>query len=136
MTFALLALIVTWLCGLLFLAGQHLNDIRLVLNNVAPEAQSSDQPLRPRLLPAAATSLPLSSSLQGFSLMAVTLLIWHYFRLDRFNVDRITSIDPALLTETGRVHLKRAVRNERILIACMLGGFVLLVSASAYSLAS
>jgi hypothetical protein len=34
------------------------------------------------------------------------------------------------LTEAGRVHLKRTVRQERILIAWMLVGFLLLVWAS------
>lgn len=136
MTFVLVGIIVAWLCGLLFLAGQHLNDIRLVLNNIAPEARSSDQPSQSRLLSAAATSLPLSSSLQNFSLMAVMLLIWHSFRLDRLFVSRISSIDPARLTETGHVHLKRTVRRERILIAWMVGGFILLICAAIYLQAS
>jgi len=35
-------LIVVWLAGLLFFAGQALNDIRVVLNNLAPDARYSD----------------------------------------------------------------------------------------------
>jgi hypothetical protein len=38
MTYLLAGIIVIWLCGLLFLVGQYLNDIRVVLNNLAPDA--------------------------------------------------------------------------------------------------
>lgn len=136
MTFALIGLIVVWLCGLLFLAGQHLNDIRLVLNNIAPEARSADRPSQPRLLRAAVTTLPFTLSFQDLVAAAAMLLIGRSFGLDRSNAYRITSIDPALLTEAGRVHLKRTIRQERILIGWMLGGFILLACASTYFLVS
>jgi hypothetical protein len=35
-------LMVVWFAGLLFLTGQALNDIRLVLNDLAPDARYSD----------------------------------------------------------------------------------------------
>jgi len=64
------------------------------------------------------------------------LLIGRSFGLDRSNAYRITSIDPALLTEAGRVHLKRTIRQEGFLIGWMLAGFVLLVLASTRFLSS
>ena len=50
----------------------------------------------------------------------------------RFGFRRLASnIDPALLTETGRIHLERAVRSERLLLLWMLDGplFILLPAA-------
>jgi hypothetical protein len=38
---------------------------------------------------------------------------------------RITKVDPAFLNETGRAYLVKAIRNERIAIAWMFGGFFL-----------
>jgi len=136
MTFALVGIIVVWLCGLLFLAGQHLNDIRLVLNNIAPGAQAADHPPQRLSFPAAIAAWPLTFSFWDLILTPATLLIGRSVGLDRSNAYRITGIDPELLTETGRVHLKRTIRRERILIGWMLGGFVLIVWASTYFLAS
>jgi hypothetical protein len=42
MIYVVTSLIVIWLAGLLVLAGQALNDIRLVLNNLTPDARYSD----------------------------------------------------------------------------------------------
>ena len=130
MNFALVGIIVAWLCGLLFLAGQHLNNIRLVLNSLAPEARTADRPLQPKSPPTAVTALSLTFSIWDLLVAAAVLLAGRSFGLDRSNAYRITGIDPALLTEAGRVHLKRTVRQERILIAWMLVGFLLLVWAS------
>ena len=136
MTFALVGLIVIWICGLLFLAGQHLNNIRLVLNSIAPEARSADQPSQFRLLRAAVTTLPFTLSAQDLVAATSMLLIGRSFGLDRSNAYRITSIDPAVLTVAGRVHLKRTIRQEGFLIGWMLVGFVLLVLASTCFLSS
>lgn len=136
MTYLLAGIIVAWLCGLFFLAGRYLNDIRLVLNNIAPEAPSENRPSQPRLLRAAVTILPFTLSFQDLVAAAAMLLIGRSFGFDRSNAYRITSIDPALLTETGRVHFGGAVRRERILIGWMIGGFILLVWASTHFLAS
>ncbi len=37
-------------------------------------------------------------------------------------------MDPAVLTETGRIHLKRGIQTERILVALMVGGLLLIAS--------
>ncbi|MDI1265640.1 MAG: hypothetical protein PS018_20530 [bacterium] len=45
---------------------------------------------------------------------------------------RITKIDPASLNETGRAHLPKTIRNERIAIAWTFGGFFLTASVHYY----
>jgi hypothetical protein len=102
MMYLVTGLIVVWFAGLLFLAGQQLNDIRLVLNNLAPGARYSDFS---------------DVSFLGFRIVA-------------------SRINPAGLTETGRAHLKKAIRNERIMFAWMVSGFLLLVWASSHLKAS
>jgi hypothetical protein len=42
MIYLAIGLTVVWLAGLLFLAGQALNDIRVALNNLTPDARYSD----------------------------------------------------------------------------------------------
>jgi hypothetical protein len=42
MTYLVTSLIVLWLGGLLFFAGQALNDMRLVLNNLVPGTRYSE----------------------------------------------------------------------------------------------
>lgn len=44
MIFALAVLAAIWACGLLVIAGLYLNDLRVVLNSVAPCAQTSMLP--------------------------------------------------------------------------------------------
>jgi hypothetical protein len=39
------------------------------------------------------------------------------------------NIDPALLTESGRDHLKQAIRTERIMVHWLVDGFLLVVLA-------
>jgi hypothetical protein len=136
MTLALVGIIVTWVCALLFLAGQHLNDIRLVFNNIAPGAQAADQPSQRLSFPAAMAALPFTFSFWDLILTPAMLLLGRHLGLDRSNAYRISGLDPARLTETGRVHLKRTIRRERILMGWMLGGFILIVWTSTYSLAS
>src|ERR1700721_2933521 len=90
-------------CGLLFLVGRSLNLMRLVYNNVAPGKSHWD-----------------SRTFFRF-----------YFLSFRFMTDA-SAIDLANLTEIGRQYRKRAIRNDRALLAWALGGFVLLVWASFY----
>jgi hypothetical protein len=103
MTYLAISLVVAWSCGLLFLAGRALNFIRLVYNDLAP----------------------------GKNCWESRNLFRFYFLSFRFLTDA-SAIDPASLTEVGRRHRKGAIRNDRIMLAWALGGFVLLVWASAY----
>ena len=95
MTYLAISLVVAWSCGLLFLAGRTLNFIRLVYNIFAPGKSWG------------------SRSYFRF-----------YFLSFRFLTDA-SAIDPASLTEVGRHYRKRAIRNDRIMLAWALGGFVL-----------
>jgi hypothetical protein len=81
---------VVWLAGLYFLAGRSRDNIRLALDNRAPDARPSD------------------FRRCGFRKLA-------------------SNIDPAQLTEAGRVHLKRAIRAERIMLHWMIDGFLFVV---------
>ncbi|ERF85667.1 hypothetical protein JQ559_00965 [Bradyrhizobium viridifuturi] len=54
------------------------------------------------------------------------------FNLGDFRGVRPTQIDPARLTEDGREHLARAIRNERILYMWLAAGSVLLIYAVYY----
>jgi hypothetical protein len=103
MTHLAIGLVVAWSCGLLFLAGRALNFTRLVYNNLVP----------------------------GKNYCESRNLFRFYFLSFRFLTDA-RAIDPANLTEVGRQYRKRAIRNDRILLAWVLGGFVLLVWASFY----
>src|SRR4029079_18999642 len=95
--------------------------------SIAPEARSADQPSQFRLLRAAVTTLPFTLSAQDLVAAPSMLLIGRSFALDHANAYRITSIDQAVLTEAGRVHLKRTIRQEGVLIGWVLVGLVLLV---------
>jgi hypothetical protein len=103
MTYFAISLIVIWLCVLFFLVGRTLNLMRLVYNNIAP----GRSPLTPATY--------------------FRFYIWNYRR--RFLADA-SGIDPADLTETGRHHQNDAIRNDRITLAWVVGGFVLLVAYS------
>lgn len=88
--------VVVWLTGLLFLAAQTLNDIRVVLNHLTPAARYSDfcSGLRIRL---------------------------------------VRRINPAVLTDVGRQHQRRAIQHERIMFAWTLGGVILLIGFFSYN---
>src|SRR6266566_3095166 len=43
-----------------------------------------------------------------------------------------SSVDPASLTELGKLYQRKAIRNERVMFAWMAGGFILVVWASSY----
>jgi hypothetical protein len=106
MTYLAISLVVAWACGLLFLAGRTLNFIRLVYNNLAPGKTWKYQNL-----------------------------FRYYFLSVRFMADA-SALDPEVLTEVGRQYQKRAIRNDRIMLAWALGGFVLLPWASSYLMGS
>jgi hypothetical protein len=129
MTYLLAGIIVVWLCGLLFLAGQHLNDIRLVLNNLAPDAQPSKRrpPPPQRLLYATASTLPFVPSFLGLAFLAAILLLGRFFKFDQAQAYSLAHFDPALLNETGRNHLKRVSRHQLIMLAWAIAGLILIV---------
>lgn len=133
MTPLLTGLVVVWLCGLLFLVGQYLNDIRIVFNNLNPEGTRS-QPSKPRWLVTAATSVP--TSFLDATFIAATLLICRFFKLERPKTPSFYNMDPALVNEAGQTHLKKAVRHELALFAWVLGGFAVFACATVYFQAS
>jgi len=105
MTHLAIGVVVIWSCGFVFLVGRTLNFIRLVYNNVAPDKSYWD---------------------------SRDVLRFHVLMRFRFMADA-GAIAPASLTEMGRQYQRRALRNDRILLAWTLGGVVLLVWASSYS---
>ncbi len=131
MTFLIAGLIATWVCGLLFFLAQYLNDCRLVLNNFHPNTRSSAAPRqRPSWFRDAAGALPFSASFQGLGFSTAMLLIGRFCNPDRFAADRISSINPEALTEAGRIHLKSAIRRERIVFGWMIAGVILLIAVT------
>src|SRR5687768_1613206 len=101
MTYLLAGMVVIWLCGLLFFVGQHLNDVRVVLNNLAPGAQSSERRAPPprRLLYVTASSLPFVPSYIGLTFLAAMLLLCRFFNIDPTRSYSLANFDPALLNE-------------------------------------
>ena len=96
MTHFATSLSVIWLAGLLFLIGRTVNFIRLVYNNFAKsKTRWQDR-----------------------------TFFRFYFLSFRFLTDT-SVIDPASLTEVGRQYRNRAIRNEWILRAWAIGGFIL-----------
>ena len=130
MAYLLAVLVLVWVCGVLFVAGRYLNDLRLVLNNVIPGAQFSVLPQRPNWLRDAAgiVSVP---TLEGLVLAGAALTIGRVFKLDSLEC-RISRCDPACLTEAGRLHLDRAARHERFAFAWMVGGVAVVVLLGTY----
>jgi hypothetical protein len=96
-----------WFGGLIFFAGRSLNDTRLILNNLAHDAKYWE-----------------AGAEKNFGVLGT-----------RFRMQG-TAIDPALLTDVGREHLKRAIRNQRVMFAWGLGGFILSASCFSYFKAS
>ena len=102
MTYLAISLVVAWSCGILFLAGRALNFSRLVYNNFA------------------------SGKTLGYP---------DYFRSNFLSFRFLTDanwINPENLTETGKQYRRKAIRNDRIMFAWALGGFVLFPWASSY----
>ena len=132
MTYLISSLVVVWLCGLLFIAGQYLNNVRLVLNNILPDARSAEpQPSQPHWSRETAVTA-LDAVFVGPVLGLGILLARYFFSLGRFEGCRITNIDPARLTVLGRAHLERAIRHERIMFAWIGAGCIILVWAAFY----
>jgi hypothetical protein len=99
-------LIVAWSAGLLFLVGRALNFTRVVYNTIAP----------------------------GKNYWKPEHIFRFYFFSFHF-IDDAKATDPAGLSETGRQYRNKAIRNERIVFARILGGFVPIVWGS-YFMAS
>ena len=95
MTYLATSLSVVWLAGLLFLIGRTLNFIQLVYNNFAPGKKRWED----------------------------RTFFRFYFLSFRFLTDT-SAIDPASLTEVGRQYRNRAIRNDWILRAWAIGGFI------------
>lgn len=125
MTYVATSLIVVWVCGILFFAGQQLNDMRVIYNNFVPGAQAksaqSSQTGWPRRVLAFVPFDP-----PGLLLGLLGLLLDRAFRHERFDGYRAFSIDPELLTETGRAQLRKSIRHGWIMLAWVVGGFVLI----------
>lgn len=127
-THSLAALTVIWLCGLLFFAGQHLNDIPVALNNLALDASPSDNPAprpgRGRFMTAdIALFFP---SYLGIVCLPAMLLLGRLFKFDLNKSYSLTGIDPALLNEVGRNHLKRVSRHQLIAFVWAISGLALI----------
>lgn len=132
MMYLVSSLVVIWLCGLLFFAGQYLNNVRLVLNTIILDARSAEpQPSQPHW-PRETAVTALDAVFIGPVLALGILLARYFFSLDRFEGGRITKIDPARLTVLGRAHLERAIRHERIMFGWIGAGCVILVWAAFY----
>lgn len=126
MTYVFASLIVAWLCVLLFLAGLCMNDMRLVLNNLAPGATGS-QPPPAGMLDKVVGIAPFAIPHPAVFLAALLLQIAHLTRLDRLKSTLFSSINPAELNEAGRSYLKAGIKHERMLIVWVVGGFILLI---------
>lgn len=74
MTLVLAILAAIWVCSLLLIAGLYLNDLRVVLNSVAPGAQMSMLPARPRWMHGT-TAIVSLASLEILLLTVVSLTI-------------------------------------------------------------
>ena len=131
MTYVFVSLIVAWICGLLFLAGLCMNDLRLVLNNLLPGAAGSPPP-RNGLLDHVAGIAPVVISHPAVFLAALLLQIARLTRLDRLNSTIFSSINPAELNEAGRGYLEAAIKHERMLFVWGGGGVVLLIFAAVH----
>lgn len=125
MTYVFAVLVAIWVCGLLFVAGQYLNDLRVVLNNVLPGTQLAMLPQRPNWVRDAAgvVSVP---TLEGLILTGTALTIGRVFRLEQLEC-RISKADPTCLTEAGRRQLDTAARHERFALAWIAGGIVTVI---------
>lgn len=126
MTVPLTILAAIWVCGLLFIAGLYLNDLRAVLNSVAPGAQMSMLPARPGWMHETAAIVSLAS-FETLILAAISLTIGRVLKLDRPASVRISQCDPACLTDAGRRHLANAARHERFALAWAVAGIASII---------
>ncbi len=125
MTYLAIGVVVVWLGGLLFLAGVHLNDLRLLHNNFAPGKRPTGDSLQ--LPPAHIAVAALLSPLLDLVLSTAWLLSSRSTGRDRFRGH--SGVDRSQLTEAGRAYLEIAIRHERIFFAWMIGGVVPIIWA-------
>lgn len=125
MTYFAMSLVVVWLTGLLLIAGLYLNDIRLVLNNVAAGKPAGASPLQPprAIFTAPIFFVPLVGLVADILYMAWLLL----GRSSRMSGGLIGGTDPNSLNETGRIHLRRTIRHEWMMLGWIVGGFILML---------
>ncbi|MBR0756586.1 hypothetical protein JQ604_30780 [Bradyrhizobium jicamae] len=132
MTNVLCGAIVVWICGLYFLASLNARDAEAVFENIAPgERHEAVQPSPSRVVREGSFWL-IDALFIGPGLAVAVRLLGRIFNLDGYDAGCATKIDAARLTDAGRAHLKRAIRNERIMYAWMAAGSVLLVYAVYY----
>ena len=93
-----------WFCGLIFFTGRALNLMRLVLNNLAP-----------------------GEPLWGTGDVKSITPLGGEFRI------QASAVDPAGLSELGKIYRKQAIRNERMMFAWGFGGFILIGSLFWYA---
>jgi hypothetical protein len=135
MTYLLAGVVVIWLCGVLFFTGQHLNDVRVVLNNLSPDAQPSERQTPPpqRIFCMTATTLPLVPSYLGVTFLAAMLLLGRFSNFDPTKAHGLANFDPALLNEAGHSHLKKVSRHQLIMLAWVIVGLALITWISAHN---
>ncbi|MGY4159017.1 hypothetical protein ACVINW_004859 [Bradyrhizobium sp. USDA 4461] len=97
------SLVVLWFCGLIFFAGRGLNLTRRVLNNLAP-----------------------GETYWGRGDVKSITPVGGEFRI------QATAIDPARLTELGKVYYRQARQNDRMMIGWGVGGFILIAAFFSY----
>ncbi|VIO77364.1 hypothetical protein [Bradyrhizobium ivorense] len=97
------SLVALGFCGLIFFAGRGLNLTRRVLNNLAP-----GEPYWGR-----------------GEIKSITPLGGE-FRI------QATAVDPALLTELGRVYYRQARQNDPMMIGWGAGGFIFIAGFFSY----
>ena len=123
MSFVIASLIAIWICGVLFLAGLLLNDIRLIYNNIVPgEVPTNGPPSRAATSVAWLSFLPTPEWIGwgiGWALMT------RIFRIEPRSGDPLAGIDPTILNDAGRTYLAKTIRHNWIALAWVIAGFVL-----------
>ncbi|WP_298279490.1 hypothetical protein [uncultured Bradyrhizobium sp.] len=134
MGYMLSGLIAGWLCGLYLLASLNVRDERRIVSHISPDEQMRPQDVRPSQAAAVRKGgLWLFDALfVGPGIAVAARVFGRIFNLGDSSGVRPTQIDPARLTEDGREHLARAIRNERMLYVWLAAGSVLLIFAGFY----
>lgn len=117
-----------WILSLLGVAGLYLNDLRIVLNNVAPGARMSILPAHPTCVHKA-VAIASVAWLEALLIAAASLTIGRLFKLDRHAAMLISRCDPSCLTEAGRLHLANAAQHERFALAWAMVGIPSIIAA-------
>lgn len=132
MTYLFFGAIAVWLLGLSFFVSLGVRDAETVLEHLAPGEHYAD--LEPSSWGARRTVLYwlFESLFFGPFWAAAIHLFGRTLNFDGSRNARVTNIDPARLTDTGRLHLRRAIHHETILYGWIMFGIVLLVIAGVY----